>query len=551
MTPPDEATRAALALSLALGASAAFGGVVLRGPTCEARAKTLDLIGPSARVPLNADPERLLGGLDVSQTLASGAPVRRIGLLSADRTPIVVPSAERLSGELAGLLAAFAGGEALDDAGAPIPPRALIVLDEGEGDDPPLPARLTDRLAFILDSEVLPDSAPAALPVGWQSVALSDERLAEVCALPLAFGVPSMRVAAFLLAAVKGVAALGGRAEAGEQDIAIAASLILAGRATMLPERDSDTEEDAPEPPPQQDDAPNGAEPETDHDGVERGDTLTDASSVVLDSALLAALAQTALSAPRSGRAGAVRTGPRGRPGSVRPGFPGPAARLALSETITAALPWQRLRGARERLALRKGDIRVRRTLAKTATMVVFCVDASGSQAYARMAEAKGAVERLLMDAYVRRDQVALVAFRRDGAEVLLPATSSLTRAKRALAGLPGGGGTPLAAGLESAFRVAQRGAREGREPTLVVLTDGRANVRRNGEGGRSEAMAEARQVAQAIRAEGWNAIVIDTAARPGAAASELAEAMGARYAALPGADGARVVDAVRSARAS
>jgi magnesium chelatase subunit D len=219
----------------------------------------------------------------------------------------------------------------------------------------------------------------------------------------------------------------------------------------------------------------------------------------------------------------------------VRAGVPGRDGRIALVETLTAAAPWRALRGAPEgRIPVRQSDLRVRRTKSRAATSTIFAVDASGSQALARMAEAKGAVECLLADAYVRRDEVALVAFRKDGAEILLPPTSSLTRAKRALAALPGGGGTPLASGLTEALNLARQSVRAGREPTIVVLTDARANVTLAGEGGRVAAREDAVAAARAIRAAGVPVVVVDTAARPGEAAKALAAEMAARYAPLP-----------------
>jgi len=104
---------------------------------------------------------------------------------------------------------------------------------------------------------------------------------------------------------------------------------------------------------------------------------------------------------------------------------------------------------------VRPADIHLSRYETRRDRLLIFTVDASGSAALARLAEAKGAVELLLAQAYARRDQVALVAFRGDGAETLLPPTRSLVQAKRRLAGLPGGGGTPLAAGLLAAGEMA------------------------------------------------------------------------------------------------
>ena len=97
-----------------------------------------------------------------------------------------------------------------------------------------------------------------------------------------------------------------------------------------------------------------------------------------------------------------------------------------------------------------------------------------------RLGEAKGAVELLLADCYVRRDQVALLAFRGQGATLLLPPTGSLLRAKRSLAGLPGGGPTPLAAGIEAAVTLAGTIRRAGRTP-VITLADRRTGQYRTG----------------------------------------------------------------------
>ncbi|MEQ8967896.1 MAG: VWA domain-containing protein, partial [Azospirillaceae bacterium] len=198
------------------------------------------------------------------------------------------------------------------------------------------------------------------------------------------------------------------------------------------------------------------------------------------------------------------------------------------------------------RLIIHPADIRLRRYEDRSDRLVIFTVDASGSAAMARMAEAKGAVELMLAQAYAKRDQVALIAFRGEGAEILLSPTRSLVQAKRQLAGLPGGGGTPLAAGLDAAMAVVEAERRQGRTATLVVLTDGKANVARDGTGGRERAGADAEASARRVRAAGVTALVVDTSARPREAARELAAAMGAAYLPLPRADGAALSTAVR-----
>jgi magnesium chelatase subunit D len=137
----------------------------------------------------------------------------------------------------------------------------------------------------------------------------------------------------------------------------------------------------------------------------------------------------------------------------------------------------------------------------------------------------------------VRRDQVALLAFRGTGAELLLPPTRSLVRAKRSLAGLPGGGATPLAAAIDSARLLAESITRGGGFAALVLLTDGRANVARDGTQGRPRAEADALAAARALRAGALRTLLVDTSPRPQTNAEVLAREMGAFYLALPHAD--------------
>jgi magnesium chelatase subunit D len=177
----------------------------------------------------------------------------------------------------------------------------------------------------------------------------------------------------------------------------------------------------------------------------------------------------------------------------------------------------------------------------------VFAVDASGSSALHRLAEAKGAVELLLEDCYVRRDQVALIGFRGRAAEVLLPPTGSLLRARRCLAGLPGGGATPLAAGIDAAGALAAAESGKGRTPVVALLTDGRANVTLDGCTGRREGEAEAMASGHRLRIAGHAVVLVDTSPRPNPFARSLADAMDARYLPLPYADAASLSRAIRA----
>lgn len=125
-------------------------------------------------------------------------------------------------------------------------------------------------------------------------------------------------------------------------------------------------------------------------------------------------------------------------------------------------------------------DLRVKIRRARTGNLILFVVDASGSMgARQRMTAVKGAVLSLLLDAYQKRDRVGLIAFRGQGAEVLVPPTNSVELAEQRLRQLPTGGRTPLSAGLQLAEQVLtshlQRDA--ALAPLLVLMTDGRSNV--------------------------------------------------------------------------
>jgi magnesium chelatase subunit D len=175
-------------------------------------------------------------------------------------------------------------------------------------------------------------------------------------------------------------------------------------------------------------------------------------------------------------------------------------------------------------------------------------VDASGSAALQRLAEAKGAVELLLADCYVRRDQVALIAFRDEQAELLLPPTRSLVRAKKTLAALPGGGATPMAAALDLTRDMAERAGKQGTTMQYVILTDGAANVARDGTRSREAGTADALAAARMLAMSPSSGLVIDTAQRPQPRARELADTLRGTYLALPQADAQTLNRAIRAA---
>ena len=306
-----------------------------------------------------------------------------------------------------------------------------------------------------------------------------------------------------------------------------------------------------PEAPP----APPPGSNDGDEDRAEPGpleDVILAAALAALPADVLARIAAgRGRKVSRASGAGERRTSTaRGRPMSARAGMPGGGRRLSLIDTLRAAAPWQKLRGGGEgRVRIRRDDLRIRRFETRSPALTIFAVDASGSSALARLAEAKGAVELLLAEAYVKRAEVALVAFRGTTAELLLPPTRSLARARRSLAELPGGGGTPLAAGLNAARALADSAKARGRTPFVVVLTDGRANIAADGTAVRQTAESDATAAARAIGAAGIASAFVDISARPRPEGAALAAAMGARYLPLPRADALTMHAAVKAAQ--
>jgi magnesium chelatase subunit D len=340
----------------------------------------------------------------------------------------------------------------------------------------------------------------------------------------------------------------GGSIEAA--DIQLAARLVLVPRATRMPQRAEPPEAPLPQEPESQ------AEGETSDRPLE--DKIDAAALAMLPEKLLEALA--AQLEPRrmtrgAGNPGAASGAERGRPAGARPGRLTGRNRLSVLDTIRAAAPWQRLRRAglapdrsQNRMLVRAEDFHIRRLKEQPRRIAIFAVDASGSSAVNRLAEAKGAILLLLADCYVQRDEVALIAFRGSTAELLLPPTHALARARRALAALPGGGPTPLAAGINAALALAIKERRAGKQPLLVILTDGGANIGQDGKPGRAAAGRDALAAAKACGSQNLPALVVDTAPRRQPFVAQLAGAMAARYVPLPYADAARLSRAVQAA---
>ena len=563
---------------------------------------------PLRRVPLNINDTALLGGLDLGATLQAGKPIALRGLLAqADGGVLVLAMAERMSLSAAARFGSVldTGMVALQRDGLDTSAKAnigLVALDEGSSDDEQMPAGLADRLAFRLlmnaheENEEGPEWTAEEVLSARQRlshVKIDDEAVQALCAAALALGIDSLRASVFAVRVARAAAALAGSPSVEEEHIGVAARLVLAPRATRLPppiaqedqteetpEATENSETPPPEPEPPSDKSDTENQDQNDKKDEQRDDPedasneeknlpdnlvdnlvelVLEAAQAAMPAGLLASLKIGQLQrakTPTSGSAGALQKNAlRGRPVGARKGEPRAGQRINVLETLRAAAPWQKIRqrqqataeGQRQRIVVRKEDFHVTRFRQSGQTTTVFVVDASGSSALNRLAEAKGAVELLLADCYVRRDSVAVLAFRGQTAELILPPTRSLARAKRSLAGLPGGGGTPLAHAIEASMLLAEQLRKKGETPIVVLLTDGKGNIARDGRPGRAQAATDALAAATEMRLKGFSTLLVDTSPQAQEAAQNLAQAMGAQYLALPYAGANTLNQAVRA----
>ena len=582
-----------------------WGGIWLRapfGPVRELWLRHLSQTGlNTVKLPGNIDVERLLGGIDLSRTLQSGLLQMQTGLLQqADLGLVCISMAERFPTALIAPMT-----QAMDTQS--LPPLKInhtessvrtqfgvVALDESMADDPPMSPALTERLGLWFDLQDIAPSdvsdvslnthtddnaldvmgiqiAPDALARMKQTlphIQWTDEQVLAVCSTAQGLGIDSLRVPTLALRVACCHAALHARSHIADEDLAFAARRVLAPRATQLPapaENALDTEpQNSSDPSPEEDTSTTDTSKE-DTNTQDEAPSDQPSSENLQEMMIAAALASLPpdvldglLTKPgrnlgnTSGRSGQFRSGSqRGRPLPPRTGRPGGHARLHILSTLRAAAPKQRLRGNTQqgRVAIRSEDFHVHRYQQHSASCLILALDASGSAALQRLAEAKGAVELLLQQSYARRDSVCIVSFKGAKAQLLLPMTRSLVRAKRAMMGLPGGGGTPLALALKMACEQATQLQRQGVTPILVVLSDGRANVNLQGLGGRAQAQADAQQWAAQWRQTGHRCLWIDTSLQPDTQVQNMAQTMGGSYLPMPQVQAQRMASAMENLR--
>ncbi len=523
------------------------------------------------KAPANISADQLKGALDIEASLRNASLVMSKGLLErVEGNLLLLPMAERMDLQVIALIS-----QALDEKNTinAATHFGVVAFDESDNADEAISARLLDRLAFELhldqfsiadineslevDAEDIA-KAKKRLP----SVKCSNEYLEVMTKAGLSLGVSSFRANQFALETAKTLAALRGLAEVSQDEVIDAARLVYTPSKRMhinseMDQADQESDENQDDQNQAQDqaedsqndsessDQPNQEQPSNE----ELEDIIVEAVKASIPPQLLRQPKQNLLAgksaAHISGKSGAVqRNFFSGRPLTSRKGRPHDGRRLDILKSIRAAIPWQRLRGmmlsgdqqktVRTRIDFRAEDLHIKQYLRRRGTVTIFLVDASGSSATQRLSEAKGALEELLAQCYIRRDEVAMVSMRGAKAEIVLPPTRSLVRAKRNLATLPGGGGTPLAAGFRAANELAISLERKGLTPIIVIMSDGKANVNLNGVGGRESAHGDALMAAKELRIKNHRLLFVDTSPKPEILARELSSAMAAQYFPLP-----------------
>ena len=528
-----------------------FGGIILKGATHDHMEPIFSFFKNSEiklnKIFSNFSITDLNGGIDPLESLQKGYLVQRKGILNRSGW-FLCTSLNEMPRALQSML-----NRQMDN----IKMGPILALDDGFRKNESFPAQLCDRLAFSIDltevrfNQYFPSFFSIIKPT-LPKAKITEAQIQSIVVSAIQFGIDDIRPAYMTIAAAQYLATLDDRVTVEQNDLTLAATLILAHRAQIVPEETDEY---------QQDDTQKENEDVDKEENRQKNNNEINLPTEVLIEAIKASLPENIYEHLKNNIRQKAKTGSgfgnrqksrvKGRPKPSRNVPPGDQERIDIVSTLRSAAPWQKLRKRQlktsKNIVILPGDLHTFNFEDRSERVIIFLVDASGSAAMNRLGESKGAIELMLADSYARRDFVSLISFRDTSAEILLPPTRSLVQTKKRLSSLMAGGGTPLATGLDAGIKLAQNCKRSGKMPSLAILTDGKANIDLDGFPNREKALSDSVLVGEIGKKFGMKSVFIDCGKRPNNNLKTIANSMGGNYVSLPRTNATKISNLVQA----